>query len=164
MQKLEIKIVNSIEDVLNVLEIRRIVFIEEQKVPEERERDGYDKDAVHVILKVDGEPAGTTRLRALGKGKIKIMRSTNRSQAHSSSKNLKIERMAILKPYRKKGFGEEMMVFIERYAKMHKIKKLVTHSQWQVRDFYKRLGLKQRGKIFIDANIKHIEMLKKVKK
>ncbi|HLC68967.1 MAG TPA: GNAT family N-acetyltransferase [Candidatus Bilamarchaeaceae archaeon] len=160
MEKVEIKLAACIEEVLEILAIRRTVFIEEQEVPEERERDGYDKNAVHVILKVDGEPAGTARLRTLGKGKIKIMRSTNRS--HSSSKNLKIERMAILKPYRKKGFGEEMMVFIGQYAKMHKIKKLVIHSQWQARDFYKRLGFRQHGKPFMDAGIRHIEMVKKL--
>ena len=43
--------------------IRRIVFIEEQKVPKDLEVDGLDLACVHFLADSDGRPAGTARLR-----------------------------------------------------------------------------------------------------
>ena len=145
MEKVEIKLAACIEEVLEILAIRRTVFIEEQDVSEERERDGKDKEATHFLVKFSGKAVGTARLQWLGKTKCKI------------------ERMAILKQYRKMGLGIELLKFIENYAKMHKVQELILHSQFYVKDFYKKLGYKPRGKIFLDAKIKHIEMVKRLK-
>ena len=42
--------------------IRRVVFIDEQAVPEELEMDDLDGEAIHLLATVDGRPAGTARL------------------------------------------------------------------------------------------------------
>ncbi len=144
MSKPEIKIVDDHNELREALEIRRIVFIEEQNVPEQRERDEYDKEATQVILRVNGKAVGTARFRFIDKEKQKI----------------KIERMAILKEFRGNGFGEKIMRFIEECGKKQGVKQLVLHSQWHARGFYEKFGFKQRGKIFMDADIEHIEMTK----
>ena len=146
MSKPEIKIVDDDNELREALEIRRIVFIEEQGVSEQRELDEYDKEATHVILKINENAVGTARFRFIDKEKQKI----------------KIERMAILKEFRGKGFGEEIMIFIEQCARIRNIKELVTHSQWHARGFYEKVGFKQHGKKFMDADIGHIEMTKEL--
>src|SRR3989344_9481076 len=55
MEKVEIKLAACIEEVLEILAIRRTVFIEEQDVSEERERDGKDKEATHFLVKFSGK-------------------------------------------------------------------------------------------------------------
>ena len=42
--------------------IRRVVFIDEQAVPEELEMDDLDGEAIHLLATVDGRPAGETPL------------------------------------------------------------------------------------------------------
>jgi predicted GNAT family N-acyltransferase len=145
MQKVEIKLARDIADILDAFEIRRVVFIEEQNVPEARERDDYDKEALHILAQINGQPVATARLRWIGKQKMKV------------------ERMAILKPHRKKGLGKEILQFMLAYAQSHGVKEVVLHSQWHARGFYAQLGFKSRGKIFMDAGIRHIEMVQRLK-
>ena len=57
-----IKKVRTKDEMDQVYDIRREVFIEEQGVPEDIEMDGRDDEAVHVLAVVDGEPAGCGRL------------------------------------------------------------------------------------------------------
>ena len=139
-----IKIATTKSEINKAFAIRRKVFIEEQNVPEQRERDEYDKEAKHVIVIADGKVIGTTRLRFIEEG------------------NMKIERMAVIKEFRSQGFGEQILKFIENYAKTHNVKELILHSQWQARKFYAKFGFKERGKIFMDAGIEHIEMFKRI--
>jgi predicted GNAT family N-acyltransferase len=54
--------------------IRRMVFIEEQKVPIELEWDGLDAGAVHVLGSLNEEIAGTGRLLADGRvGRLAVL-------------------------------------------------------------------------------------------
>ena len=54
------------QDIATCLELRRIVFIDEQGVPEADERDDLDAKAVHLLAWVDGKPVGSARLLAAG--------------------------------------------------------------------------------------------------
>ncbi|HEY9239713.1 MAG TPA: GNAT family N-acetyltransferase, partial [Burkholderiaceae bacterium] len=67
-----------------LLDLRGTVFIQEQGVPEQRERDGLDEDCWHVLARDDaGRPIGCGRL----------------TPAH------KIGRMAVLQEWRGRGVG-----------------------------------------------------------
>ena len=44
------------------LELRREVFIVEQNVPEDVERDAYDATATHVVALLDGNVVGVLRI------------------------------------------------------------------------------------------------------
>ena len=48
------------EDLSEPFAIRRAVFIEEQGVPEAEEYDGFEEQALHLMVYADGEPAAIT--------------------------------------------------------------------------------------------------------
>ncbi|MCD6551651.1 GNAT family N-acetyltransferase [Thermotoga sp.] len=126
------------------LEIRRKVFIEEQKVAEEDELDGKDPESLHALLEVGGRYVGVSRIRRIGEGIFKI------------------ERVAILKEERGKGYGRFLMEEVERELVSRRAKRLVLNAQIQVKGFYEKLGYKARGEIFYEANIPHVRMEKVV--
>ncbi|AJG40999.1 acetyltransferase [Thermotoga sp. RQ7] len=127
-------------------EIRRKVFIEEQKVSEEDELDGKDPESLHALLEVNGKYVGVSRIRRIGKGIFKI------------------ERVAILKEERGKGYGRFLMKEVERELVSKGAKKLVLNAQIQVKGFYERLGYEVKGEIFYEANIPHVRMEKVVER
>ena len=147
MVSYKIQIASTPEELAAAMQIRRQVFIEEQHVPESREQDGKDNESKHVIVTADNKPIGTARIRVIENNKIT---------------KIKIERMAVIKEYRSKGIGKQIIQFIETYAKSTKAKELIAHSQWQAISFYKNSGYKERGEPFYDAGIGHIEMFKRI--
>ena len=72
----------------------------------------------------------------------------------------KVERVAILKPYRKDGYGKTMMHAIERFAKDKGYNQLVLNAQVQAQGFYEKLGYIQTGPVFIEENIDHIKCIR----
>ncbi len=143
---MEIKLASTSGELAAAMQIRRIVFIEEQHVPIEREQDGKDEEAKHVLVVADTNSIATARIRFIDKNKTTI----------------KLERMAVLKEARGKGIGKQIIEFVNQFAKDNKIKEIVTHSQWQVIPFYTKSGYGQRGHPFYDAGIAHIEMFKTI--
>ncbi len=69
-----------------------------------------------------------------------------------------------LKNYRGKGFGKLIMQYLIRYCKRKKSKEIVMHAQYYLKGYYYKFGFKIRGKVFMDAGIKHIEMYMKNQK
>ena len=119
-------------------EIRRQVFIEEQKVPEALEWDGEDTEAWHFLALADNQPVGAARLLASGQ----------------------IGRMSVLRPYRRQGIGSALLQQAEHTAREENIQPLFLHAQIYIKDFYQAHGYEPRGKEFMDAGIPHIEMIK----
>lgn len=74
----------------------------------------------------------------------------------------KVERVAILKDYRKDGYGKTLMHAIERFAKDQGYQQLVLNAQVQAQGFYEKLGYMSTGDIFIEENIDHIKMYKNI--
>jgi len=121
--------------------IRYEVFEIEQKVSHELEFDDMDESSGHVIVYTDeGEPAATARLIDKGCGKYKI------------------GRVAALKKYRKQGYGEAAMKLLIDKAKAMKGKEILIEAQLKAVDFYKKLGFKEYGEVFLDAGIEHRRM------
>lgn len=139
MNNLEIKKVNNKDDLEKVIDIRKNVFIKEQNVPLDIEIDGLDPEAEHFIVYLGNEPIGCARIRA------------NRNSA-------KLERIAIIKRYRGKGFGTKLTNFLIDYCKKKDFQEIILHSQTYVSDFYKKIGFKPSGKTFFEADIEHMEM------
>lgn len=137
---------NEEELLREALNIRRKVFVEEQGVPEEEELDGKDPESVHVLLEKEGKFIGTARIRKIDNGTFKI------------------ERVAILKEERGKGHGRFLMESIEKELSSKGVQKIVLNAQIQVRKFYERLGYREEGEIFYEANIPHVKMVKVVKR
>ena len=99
--------VNNIKDQSDkkkAFEIRNLVFCEEQKVSKKIEFDGLDQFCDHYLAKINEVPIGTARVREQTKGTYKI------------------ERMAVLKEYRKKGVGKAIIKkILKHYLKLSKI-------------------------------------------
>lgn len=93
-----------------------------------------------VLLHYNNKPAGTARIRYTEKG-------------------MKLERIAVLPESRRKGIGTALMHFLVDYSRNSGVKPVMMHAQYYLLGFYQRFGFKPRGPIFIDAGIRHIEMV-----
>lgn len=137
--------VKTEDDLRKCMEIRRTVFIEEQKVPETEEIDGHDHlgDPVadHFLFLKNGLPVGT--IRCLKKG----------------DNALKIGRVAVLKEARGGGIGKEMMDLVEKMYP--EIMTFALDAQEHAIRFYEKCGYIASGEIFLDAGIRHRHMEKR---
>jgi len=70
----------------------------------------------------------------------------------------KIGRVAVKKSFREKGYGREICLELIKIARESEIKDIRLNSQLEVVGFYKKLGFKEYGDIFIEANMKHVAM------
>ncbi|MBR6408904.1 MAG: hypothetical protein IKS23_01500 [Alphaproteobacteria bacterium] len=59
----DIKVVDCAQELNDALEVRRKVFVEEQKIAPSLEFDGNDFCATHIVAYVDKKPVGTMRIR-----------------------------------------------------------------------------------------------------
>ncbi len=134
------KIVTTQDEMLKAYSIRSIVFIEEQNCPYEIEVDGQDFSAMHVLGEIDNEPFGTGRIRFLGEF-------------------VKLERLAIRKAYRGKGYGNRLIEFMIKIARENGYRKIKLHAQTQALDFYLKHGFKPKGDFFFEADIEHQLMI-----
>lgn len=139
MKDLKIRLVKNSSEYNQIVKIRTVVFVKEQKVPRDIEMDEHENTSKHVIAFYGKKAVGCGRLRFL-KGKAKL------------------ERIAVLKRYRNKDFGTRILMYMVNYAKRKNPKEIYMHAQYYLRDYYKKLGFRPVGKIFYEAGIKHIEM------
>src|ERR1700730_14257370 len=58
------------DDIEECFRIRAAVFIVEQGVPVDIERDEYDESALHFLAQADGQPIGTARVVLTGNGSL----------------------------------------------------------------------------------------------
>ena len=73
-----------------------------------------------------------------------------------------IGRMAVLKPYRRLGAGSMLLDFILDDAKKSGLESVYCHAQVAVINFYLKKGFEKTGEVFLDANIPHQAMFKKI--
>lgn len=139
---MDVRRVETAEELDDALSVRREVFIHEQGVPEDRELDGKDDDATHVVAYDDGKPIGVARLRS-----------------HPESRDAgKVERVAVVKSRRGEGLGRELMNAVEKAAVECGYDRIVLHAQVPVVSFYETLGYEPVGETFEDAGIPHRKM------
>lgn len=134
-------------------EIRRLVFIEEQRVDEALEFDGLDADAQHFLAwQTELQPRlalGTARLRRLLP-----------DEAPSHHVAWKAERVAVLQAHRRTGAGRALMEALEQCAAERGAETILLHAQVAVIPFYESLGYTAHGDVFVEADIEHREMEK----
>lgn len=116
--------------------IRLEVFVGEQNIPLEEERDDLDPVGRHFLARLDGEPMATLRL--IEKPGI-----------------TKITRVAVRRPARGTGLGAALM---RHAAQAAKSEILLLNAQVQALKFYKKLGYQCFGEPFMEAAIPHRHM------
>jgi predicted GNAT family N-acyltransferase len=115
-------------------EVRRKVFIQEQGIPEALEWDEYDAVSTHILaLDLDGNAVGTARLLADGY----------------------IGRVAVLKNWRGKGAGSELVKYLIILNKNRGGRTAQLSAQVRAIPFYARHGFIAEGAIYLDADIPH---------
>ena len=120
-----------------LLGLRDTVFIQEQGVPEQRERDGLDVDCWHVLARDEaGQPIGCGRL----------------SPAH------KIGRMAVLADWRGQGVGAALLRELISRARTQGWPEVALDAQVSALGFYERAGFVAHGGEFEDAGMAHRAM------
>ncbi|MDT8894106.1 GNAT family N-acetyltransferase [Halomonas sp. I1] len=123
---------------MDASEIRRVVFIEEQQVPQEEEWDGRDEDCRHFLaIDRDGKALGTARLLPDGH----------------------IGRVAVLEEARGRGIGLALMDAAIASARRRGDPSVVLDAQTHALAFYERLGFRAYGDTFLDAGIPHRSMI-----
>ena len=132
-----IKLTNWANDAERLGDIRRTVFIEEQKVPENLEWDESDDDATHVLAtNNDNKPIATARIKADGH----------------------IGRMAVLKAHRKHGVGSAMLKQLIEHARTQQLARVFVDAQITAMPFYAKHGFVAISDEFMDAGIPHKTM------
>ncbi|WP_192036346.1 GNAT family N-acetyltransferase [Halomonas sp. YLGW01] len=117
-------------------EIRRVVFIVEQAVPQHEEWDGRDPDCLHVLAWRGTTALGTARLLPDGH----------------------IGRVAVLAEARGLGIGVALMQATIEAARQRGHARVELAAQLQALAFYERLGFVAFDDDFLDAGIPHRNM------
>lgn len=121
--------------------LRRAVFIAEQGVPEDIERDGRDADAHHILATLDSRPVGTARILFDG--------DTG-----------KIGRVCVLADDRGQGIGAALITASVMHLRtLRGLRRAVLGAQTHALGFYEGLGFTAFGSEYIDAgDVPHRDM------
>lgn len=117
--------------------VREQVFVREQGVPVDLERDALDPLSHHVLARdLRGQPVGTGRL----------------------TPDRRIGRMAVLAGWRGHGVGEALLAALLAQARQLGWTEVTLHAQVSALRFYARHGFLPYGHRFTEAGIEHQSM------
>ncbi|MBM7564721.1 GNAT family N-acetyltransferase [Paenibacillus sacheonensis] len=126
--------------------VRFTVFVDEQKVPADLERDEYDDSPAachHFVVKDNGKAIAAGRWKEYEPGIAKL------------------QRIAVLLPYRGTGVGRKLIAAMEADAKEAGYTASILGAQCTAEGFYHKLGYEtEPGEPFLDAGIPHVNMRK----
>lgn len=129
-------------ELYEILKARFAVFYLEQNI-RYQDFDGIDYNAIHLALHRKGHVLAYARLF---KGKERGRWILGR----------------MLTTEREKGHGRYILLQAISEAERQGAKSLVLHAQTQVVPFYEKFGFETSGKTFMEADIPHITMIKKL--
>lgn len=133
------------DDLATCHALRRVVFIEEQGVPEELEVDGRDGEALHLLARRDGRAVGCARLLVVGD-------------------TVKVGRVCVLAEERGQGVGVALIkAAVEAARSVKGAVRVKLGSQAHAIGFYEKLGFVAEGPEYLDAGIVHRDMIRVLK-
>jgi predicted GNAT family N-acyltransferase len=123
-----------------VVALRTRVFVDEQGVPPDIERDDADATAVHAVSRDDaGRVVATGRLLERDGTAV-------------------IGRMAADAAVRGQGHGAAVLAVLHREAVRRGFREVELHAQVSARGFYERAGYTAVGEEYDEAGIAHVTM------
>lgn len=123
--------------------IRAEVFVQEQKIPADMEWDTADSGCMHAVAYNRlGMPVATGRLLEHVPGVAKI------------------GRMAVRRQLRGSRVGRAVLDALMQAARQRGDREVLLHAQMSAEPFYRRAGFHQRGPVFEEAGIAHVEMVR----
>lgn len=141
-----VTIVSSPQELEDAFFVRRKVFVEEQGVPLSLELDEFDEKASHFVVYEGESPISAGRIRETTPGVGKV------------------ERVCVLTEYRGKRLGKLMMKALENHGMEQGYEKIVLNAQSYAVPFYENIGYVITSPEFMDADIPHRAMEKKISK
>ncbi len=141
--RFEVRRVSGQDEMTRALALRHEVFCVEQGVPEHEELDGRDPDGIHLVAIASGELLGTCRVLMVG------------STAQFS-------RLAVRTSARRRGVATALLKAADAETVAAGGHRLVLHAQTYAQPLYEHAGYRSRGRVFVEAGIKHIAMEKRV--
>ena len=139
-----IKSANTKSEIEECFRLREEVFIIEQSVPVDLERDEHDARALHFLALVDAKPVGTARVVLKDNGTV-----------------AKIGRVAVCRSKRGMGIGKRLIATIEETLALEDVDHFILEAQTHALQFYARMGYEAYGEEFMDAGIPHFRMKKR---
>lgn len=128
---------------LDGLQIRKMVFVEEQGFSLEIEIDEIEDQCEYLTLySAQNQPLATARIYPYADG------------VH------KLQRIAVLKSQRGKKLGERLMTEMENHAKKYGIKRLILGAQNSAIGFYQKCGYQVFGDGYDEEGVAHHNMQK----
>lgn len=118
-------------------DIRHKVFVDEQKVDPAEEYDAYEESSRHFLARINGQACATGRFRSTHFG-------------------WKIERMAVLNPFRGMGCGAAVLQCMLKHIP-NDGRPVYLHAQEHALAFYEKNNFKAVGERFWEANIPHFK-------
>src|SRR5690348_14640952 len=109
-EKIKVITLSKDADLADAFAVRKAVFHLEQGIDEAEDFDGKDNSANQFVAYIGQEPIGTARVIYLDDGTAKV------------------QRVAILKEYRGKDYGLQIMQHIIKYLQTNNVSKVVLES------------------------------------
>ncbi|MBP0013803.1 MAG: GNAT family N-acetyltransferase [Roseofilum sp. SBFL] len=125
-----------------IASIRIEVSQNEQGVDPSLEFDSCDEQADHLLAYMESKPVGTARVRQL------------------NPETAKIERLAVLGPFRGQGIGRKLMQTALELTQSYGVNEVIITAQLYVQSLYDQLGFIPEGEEFLEAGMPHIKMRK----
>jgi predicted GNAT family N-acyltransferase len=138
---IDVRVAASSSEVDEALELRRRVFVGQQGVTLEADRDGLDPTALHVVAVDGGRVIGTCRL---------VFDGTL----------ARLGRLAVEDDVRGRGIGAAILEQAELEARAAGSERIRLHAQVAARSLYERGGFEIQGEEFLEEGIPHLTMEK----
>lgn len=145
----------SRDDLYAIAKIRQDVFIVEQNSVYV-DLDGFDQEAIHYLL----EEKNLLEDKHLLQGQNKWLIGYGRYRVLEFSKQVKIERVVLVKQHRGQGKGETLInTMLKDIQESFVDFKIILSAQTIACEFYHRLGFVEFGEPYDDGGIEHISMI-----
>ena len=144
---MKIELVQTAAQLQECLQIRQTVFIKEKGVPKEIEIDAMDdlqSSCTHFLVCDGKNPIGTFQCANMDKNTIKV------------------QRLCFLKESRGKGFGRQALVFLEAWSRQQNKNRIEIDAKQDVYPFYEKCGYQKISDPFLEADIPHVRMEKRL--
>jgi len=137
---MEVTIGNGKELIQQAQAIRYQVFTLEQKIPQELDLDGLDEDSLHALVREQGKPVATARLKV--------------NQDGSSV----MARVAVSEESRGLGIASKLVSALIEHAKNIGVRSIEIHAHSYLRSYYEKFGFKFIQEVEVVGEHQLIEM------
>ena len=142
-----VKLVETHAELEGAVAVRMRVFVGEQGIPAAVEVDEADSDpdTVHAVALHGDRVIATGRLLPDVDGK-----------------GPHVGRMAVEPQWRRSGVGGRLLTFLEEHSRALGFRQITLHAQEYVKSFYAGHGYQEVGDMFLEVDIPHREMVKRL--